>query len=104
MTVGNPQLDYVDVFLLDEKERILGSFLMGCNRDYSKRPFKHRLFITPFSADQQTITVFLRVNDDGPLVFPVDLDKQSSLVEREQLLLANSGVISGGLALLDCYC
>jgi diguanylate cyclase (GGDEF)-like protein/PAS domain S-box-containing protein len=103
LTVGNPQLDYVDVFLLDEKDRILGSYLMGGNRDYSKRPFKHRLFITPISADQQTVTVFLRVNDDGPLVFPVDLDKQSSLVEREQLLLAIIGFISGGLALLACY-
>lgn len=103
LTVGNPQLDYVDVFLLDEKDRILGSYLMGGNRDYSKRPFKHRLFITPISSDQQTVTVFLRVNDDGPLVFPVDLDKQSSLVEREQLLLAIIGFISGGLALLACY-
>ena len=103
LTVGNPHLDYVDVFLLDEKERILGSYLMGGNRDYAKRPFKHRLFITPISAEQQTVTVFLRVNDDGPLVFPVDLDKQSSLVEKEQLLLATIGFISGGLALLACY-
>ena len=103
LTIGNPHLDYVDVFLLDEKERILGSYLMGGNRNYAKRPFKHRLFITPIRSEQQVVTVFLRVNDDGPLVFPVDLDKQSSLVEREQLLLAIIGFISGGLALLACY-
>jgi diguanylate cyclase (GGDEF)-like protein/PAS domain S-box-containing protein len=103
LTVGNPQLDYVDVFLLDEKDRILGSYLMGGNRDYSNRAFKHRSFITPISAEQQAVTVFIRVNDDGPLVFPVDLDKQSSLIEREQLLLAIIGFISGGLALLACY-
>jgi diguanylate cyclase (GGDEF)-like protein/PAS domain S-box-containing protein len=103
LTVGNPQLDYVDVFLLDEKDRILGSYLMGGNRDYSKRALKHRLFITPIGAEQQVVTVFIRINDDGPLVFPVDLDKQSSLVEREQLLLAIIGFISGGLALLACY-
>ena len=103
LTVGNPQLDYVDVFLLDEKDRILGSYLMGSNRDYSKRAFKYRTFITPISAEQQTVTVFIRINDDGPLVFPVDLDKQSSMVEREQLLLAIIGFISGGLTLLACY-
>ena len=103
LTVGNPQLDYVDVFLLDEKDRILGSYLMGGNRDYSKRALKHRSFITPISAEQQTVTVFIRINDDGPLVFPVDLDKQSSLVEREQLLLAIIGLICGGLGLLACY-
>jgi diguanylate cyclase (GGDEF)-like protein/PAS domain S-box-containing protein len=102
LTVGNPHLDYVDVFILDEKDRILGSYLMGGNRDYAKRPFKHRLFITPISSKQQT-TVYLRINDDGPLVFPVDLNKQSSFVEREQLLLAIIGFISGGLALLACY-
>jgi diguanylate cyclase (GGDEF)-like protein/PAS domain S-box-containing protein len=103
LTVGNPQLDYVDVFLLDEKDRILGSYLMGGNRDSSKRPFKHRLFITPIGAEQQAVTVFIRVNDDGPFVFSIDLDKQSSLLEREQLLLAIIGFISGGLALLACY-
>jgi diguanylate cyclase (GGDEF)-like protein/PAS domain S-box-containing protein len=103
LTIGNPQLDYVDVFLLDEKDRILGSYLMGGNRDYSNRAFNHRSFITPINAEQQAVTVFIRVNDDGPLVFPVDLDKQSSLVEREQLLLAIIGFISGGLALLACY-
>jgi diguanylate cyclase (GGDEF)-like protein/PAS domain S-box-containing protein len=103
LTVGNPHLDYVDVFVLDEKDRILGSHLMGGNRDYAKRPFRHRLFITPIGAEQQTVTVYLRVNDDGPLVFSVDLDTQSSVVEREQLLLAIIGFISGGLALLACY-
>lgn len=103
LTIGNPLLDYVDVFLLDEKNRILGSHLMGGNRDYTKRPFRHRLFLTPINAEQQAVTVFLRINDDGPLVFSVDLDKQSSLVEREQLLLAIIGFISGGLALLSCY-
>ena len=103
LTVGNPHLDYVDVFLLDEKDRILGSYLMGGNRDYSKRPFRHRLFITPVSSEQQWVTVYFRVNDDGPLVFTVDLDKQSSLVEKEQLLLAVIGFISGGIALLAFY-
>mgnify|MGYP000488299629 FL=1 len=103
LTIGNPQLDYVDVFLLDEKDRILGSYLMGSNRDYSKRAFKYRTFITPISAEQQTVTVFIKINDDGPLVFPVNLDRQSSLVKREQFLLAIIGFISGGLTLLACY-
>ncbi|MBL4630268.1 MAG: diguanylate cyclase, partial [Paraglaciecola sp.] len=102
-TIGNPHLDYVDVFLLDKKDRILGSYLMGGNRDYTKRPFSHRLFITPISSEQQAVTLYFRVNDDGPLVFPVDLDKLSSLIEREQFLLAIIGFISGGLALLACY-
>lgn len=103
LTVGNPQLDYVGVFLLDEKDRILGSYLMGGNRDYSKRPIRHRLFIAPINSQQQNITIYLRVNDDGPLVFPVFLDKQSNMIESEQLMMAMIGFISGGLALLACY-
>ena len=103
LTIGNPHLDYVDIFLLDEKDRILGSYLMGGNRNYAQRPFGHRLFIAPISSDQPIVSVFLRVNDDGPLVFSVDLASQSSLVKTEQLLLAVIGFISGGLALLACY-
>ncbi|MFB1033821.1 MAG: 7TM-DISM domain-containing protein, partial [Sinobacterium sp.] len=55
LSIGNPQLDYVDIFLLDEKNRILGSFLMGSNLDYSKRALKHRIFIAPLSAEQQVV-------------------------------------------------
>lgn len=103
LTIGNPQLDYVSVFLLDEKDRILGSYLMGGNRDYSKRPIRHRLFIAPLNSQQQHITIFLRVKDDAPLVFPVHLEKQSTMVENEQLMMAIIGFISGGFALLACY-
>lgn len=103
LTVSNPYLNYVDIFLLDEKDRILGSYLMGSHREYTKRPFRHRLFITPINSEQQVATVFLRIKDDGPLVFSIDLVKQSTLVESEQLQLAIIGFISGALALLACY-
>jgi diguanylate cyclase (GGDEF)-like protein/PAS domain S-box-containing protein len=103
LSIGNPHLDYVDVFLLDDKERILGSYLMGGNRDYSKRPLKHRTFIAPINTQQKVVNIFIQINDDGPLVFPIHLGKQSYIVEREQLTLATIGFISGGIALLACY-
>ncbi|WP_299080225.1 EAL domain-containing protein [uncultured Paraglaciecola sp.] len=103
LTVSNPNLDYVDVFILDEKDRILGAYLMGGNRDYAKRPYRHRLFITAINSAQSAVTVYLKIRDDGPLAFSVEIDKQSSVVETEQLLLAIIGFISGGIALLAGY-
>jgi diguanylate cyclase (GGDEF)-like protein/PAS domain S-box-containing protein len=102
-TLGNPHLDYVDIYILDEKDRILSSYLLGGNRDYAKRSFKHRLFIVPIESGQPEVKVFFKISDDGPLVFSMSLDKQTSLVAREQLLLPIIGFISGGLALLAVY-
>ena len=103
LTIGNPLLDYVDVFILDDKNRILDSYLMGSNRDYAKRPFQHRLFVTQINSLQDSVTVYIRINDDGPLAFPVNLQKQSTLIATEQFLLATIGFICGGLALLASY-
>jgi PAS domain S-box-containing protein len=103
LSVGNPYLNLVDIYLLDKRDRILSSHLMGANRDFSAREFQHRLFIASIDSSQKDINVFLKINDDGPLVFPVYIDKQSSVVVREQILLAVIGFISGGLTILSCY-
>ena len=103
LSIGNPYLDYVDIYLLDDKNRILSSYLMGANREFSKRPFQHRLFIVPIDPRQPMVKVFFKISDDGPLVFPVSLDKRSSLIIDEQISLLVIGYISGGLALLACY-
>ncbi len=101
--IGNPLLDYVDVYLLDDKNRILSSYLMGAKREFSKRPIEHRLFMVPIDPRQPVIKVFFKVRDDGPIVFPVTLNKQSNLIVNEQLLLLATGFVCGGLALLGGY-
>ncbi|MCF2949535.1 EAL domain-containing protein [Paraglaciecola aquimarina] len=103
LSVGNPYLSLVDIYLLDSKDRILSSHLMGADRDFAKREFQHRLFLAAIDSSQRTIQVFLKINHDGPVTFPVFLDKQSSVLIREQILLAVIGFISGGLTILSCY-
>ncbi|MEP0355449.1 EAL domain-containing protein [Paraglaciecola sp.] len=101
--IGNPLLDYVDVYLLDSKNRILSSYLMGAKREFSKRPFEHRLFMVPIDPRQSVIKVFFKIRDDGPIVFPVTLNKQSNLIVNEQHLLLATGFVCGGLVLLGGY-
>ncbi|MFT2091791.1 EAL domain-containing protein [Paraglaciecola sp. 2405UD69-4] len=101
--IGNPMLDYVDVYLLDDKNRILSSYLMGAKREFDKRPFQHRLFMVPIDPRQPVVKVFFKVRDDGPIVFPVTLARQSALIANEELLLLATGVVCGALALLGCY-
>ncbi|WP_158972250.1 EAL domain-containing protein [Paraglaciecola sp. L3A3] len=103
LSIGNPALDLVDIYFLDDKNRILSSSLMGAKRNLSQRPFNHRLFITPIDTHQQSITIFLKIKDQGPLVFSIHASKQSYILQEEQILLAAIGCISGGLALLACY-
>jgi diguanylate cyclase (GGDEF)-like protein/PAS domain S-box-containing protein len=104
LNIGNPQLNLVDVYVVDEKNRILNSYLMGANRDLSRRPYNHRLFVVPIDPNQgQHLSVYLKISDDGPLVFPVNLSSQADIVTQEQILLAVIGFISGALGILACY-
>lgn len=104
LTIGNPSLNIVDVFILDDKNRILQSFLVGAKRDISSRPFNHRNFVLPLNLESgQDIDVFVRITDDGPMVFSIDLWRNSELIAHEQKQLAFIGVLSGALAILMCY-
>lgn len=104
LSIGNPNLNLVDVYVVDEKNRILNSYLMGANREFSRRPYNHRLFVVPIDPNQeQQVSVYLKISDDGPLVFPVSLSNQADIVTQEQILLAVIGFISGALAILACY-
>jgi diguanylate cyclase (GGDEF)-like protein/PAS domain S-box-containing protein len=104
LTIDNPQLDLVDLYILDEKDRILNSYLMGANRDLSRRPYNHRVFVVPILPTQsEEISIYFKISDDGPLVFPITLSNQSNIVIHEQVLLAMIGLISGALVILACY-
>jgi len=104
LTIGNPQLNFVDVYVLDDKSRILSSYLLGANREFSQRPISHRLFVIPLSANQQgRVSIYIKIVDDGPLVLPIELSTQTSTLEKAQFVLVFIGFLCGGLSLLACY-
>jgi diguanylate cyclase (GGDEF)-like protein/PAS domain S-box-containing protein len=104
LSIGNPQLNFVDVYILDDKNRILSSYLMGAKRDIAKRPINHRLFVVPLNQNPRGyINVYFKVSDDGPLVFPIQLASQSTLLADEQFTLIFIGYLCGGLSLLASY-
>jgi diguanylate cyclase (GGDEF)-like protein/PAS domain S-box-containing protein len=104
LTVGNPQLNYVDVYVLDDKSRILSTYLLGANRAFAKRPINHRLFVIPLNPSQQgRVSIYVKIMDDGPLAFPIELSTQTSTLAKEQFFLVFIGFLCGGLSLLASY-
>lgn len=102
--VGNPSLDLLDAYVLDGKNRITETYLLGAKRDIDQRPINHRNFILPLSmAPYQKTAVYMRVRDDGPTVFSLDLWRSTNFIAEEQFHLAFIGVIVGALAILCCY-
>lgn len=104
IVVGNPSLDFLDAYVLDGKNRILETYLLGAERDIDQRPFNHRNSILPLTMlPSQKTAVYLRVHDDGPTVFSLDLWRSTNFIAEEQFHLAFIGVIVGALAILCCY-
>ena len=51
LVISNPAIDYLDVYVLDDKNRILDSYLVGSRRDNNQRPINHRNFILPLEFE-----------------------------------------------------
>lgn len=104
IVIGNPSVNYIDAYVLDDKNRILESFLVGAKRDSQQRPYNHRNFVLPIEfSPGQKYQLYIRFKDDGPAVFSVDLWRDKALIAHEQFNLAFIGVIGGALAILFCY-
>ncbi|WJG09632.1 EAL domain-containing protein [Aliiglaciecola sp. LCG003] len=104
VVVGNPSINFLDAYILDEKNRILESYLVGAKREITQRPFSHRNFVLPLTLDEnQLVSVYLRIRDDGPSTVALDLWSENALIAEEQFRLAFIGVISGALAILFFY-
>ena len=104
IVIANPSINYIDAYILDDKNRILESFLVGAKRDSEQRPYNNRHFVLPLElVPNQQYQVYIRLQDDGPAVFPIDLWRYSALIANEQFQLAFIGVIGGALAILFCY-
>jgi diguanylate cyclase (GGDEF)-like protein/PAS domain S-box-containing protein len=104
LSIGNPHLDIVDVYVLDERNRILSSYPMGASRDNSARPYLHRLFVVPLDVPlDQPLNLYFRVLDDGPLVFPMELYSAAELVAQEQRSIGVFAFLSGTLAIMAVY-
>lgn len=104
LIINNPNLNYVDIFVLDQLGRIVHFANIGANRPFSNRPFNYRDFALPFELDYgQTFNILFRIKDDGPLVFNVNLWKSKTLIKQETRNLALIGAFTGALLILGTY-
>ncbi|MEP4891185.1 MAG: EAL domain-containing protein [Aliiglaciecola sp.] len=104
LVVSNPSIDYLDAYVLDDKDRLLETYLVGAKRDLATRPYNHRNFVLPVSLSaNQSVNIYLRIQDDGPSVYTIDLWTDSEFIAKEQFNLAFIGVVGGALAILFFY-
>ena len=104
LTLSNPAIDYLDLYALDGMNRIVYSFKVGAERDINQRPYNHRHFLLPMHLTPgQKLEIYIRIKDDGPMAFSMNLWRASTLIAEEQLRLAILGVIGGALAIMFCY-
>ncbi|MCY7295716.1 EAL domain-containing protein [Alteromonas sp. a30] len=102
--VNNPRLNYVDIFLVDGKGRIIESALMGTKRPFHNRPAPFRQFPLSFNVQpNDNLHLYIRIQDDGPVVFPVTIWETGELLDFEQTELLLVGIYSGALMILACY-
>ena len=100
---GSVFVDQVDAFLLDEQGRIVQSARLQSETyktNYiSRKGFKMNLI----SRAESTFTVYVRVQDDGHTLIPLELWQTDVYAEEYSVRLILLGAMSGGLSLLATY-
>ncbi len=102
--VGNPNLDYVDIYVMDRVGRIMHSAMIGANRPFQNRPINFKEFALPFELDYgQEFDIYVRVKDEGPMVFSLYFYKSTEIIKKATAELTFIGAISGALTILAAY-
>jgi diguanylate cyclase (GGDEF)-like protein/PAS domain S-box-containing protein len=104
ISIDNPRIDALDIYVLDERDRIINSYRMGTTRVLGDLPIEHRLFVVPVDIPYaQPRNIYIKVRDKGPLVFAFKLNSESALLKKEQRNSIIFSLISGALAMMVLY-
>ncbi|WP_100643498.1 EAL domain-containing protein [Alteromonas facilis] len=104
LSIADPTLDVVDIFVIDELGRIVASHLMGADKDFELRPISHRNFIAPISlSGNASVTVYIKISDEGPLLMPITLKDAEAWVLEQQNMQVLFGIFVGALTVFTLY-
>lgn len=103
LEIGNPVLDWLDVYRLDPDGQI-HHYRGGDQRAFTERPIAHRHFLVewPLAAGQSS-ELLVRVAAEGSLQLPIDLWTSARFVERDQPALGFQWVFAGIMLALGFY-
>ncbi|WP_100657675.1 EAL domain-containing protein [Alteromonas flava] len=104
LTINDPNLDDVDIYILDDLDRIVASHLMGAAQNFKKRPISHRHFIAPISlAMNEKVSVYIRLVDDNPLLVPITVKSSDAWVLEQQNTQVLFGIFVGAMSVFTLY-
>ncbi|MBF7073624.1 EAL domain-containing protein [Glaciecola sp. MH2013] len=103
LIAGNTFIDRVDGFLLDEQGRIIQSIQRNNMNPASNNSDLHGFKMAMTSRPDQLVSLYLRVDDDGPAMLPIELWRADEFNQQSNVRLILLGALSGGLSLLATY-
>ncbi|OUS24298.1 hypothetical protein A9Q99_25560 [Gammaproteobacteria bacterium 45_16_T64] len=102
LRLNYPQHDKIDVYLV-ENEQLIKYYQAGDTRRFSVRPVDHRTYLFPFPKTPSPITVYLKLQSEGPLLIPLDIVEKSYVETAEKNLFLAAGIYLGILLIMFFY-
>lgn len=104
LVMANPGLNKLDWYVLDSKNRIRYSHFTGTDRADEQHHVQSGQFVLSVSFQpHETLSVYLKLNDDGPMVMPLSLVSERQWQRNQQQNQLLEGFIGGGLIVLAVY-
>ncbi|MFT5713019.1 MAG: diguanylate cyclase (GGDEF)-like protein/PAS domain S-box-containing protein, partial [Glaciecola sp.] len=103
LIAGNTFIDRVDGFLLDDQGRIIQSIQRNNTSPNVDTSGLHGFRMAITSRPDQLLNVYLRIDDDGSAILPIELWDEQKFEQQSNVRLILLGALCGGLSLLATY-
>ncbi|WP_395339737.1 EAL domain-containing protein [Ningiella sp. W23] len=103
LVAGNTFVDRAEAYLLDEQLRIVQSSRLQSESPTSANLSRSGFKMTFTARSNSLMTIYLRIQDDGLSVIPVELWQADAYNTQAGIRLILLGAMSGGLSLLATY-
>jgi len=104
LQVPLPTIDFLDYYLLNGRQEVIGEEHTGDRVKYSNRNFDNPIFTFVFDADPQEVyTVILKIRGGEQLQVPLSLGKSEALVKGVQTYSIIFGIYAGIIMVMFIY-
>ena len=103
LQASRPHLDYLDVYLIDTDDQVIGHWQVGDRIAFDKRPIAHPHLVIPLELPEGQSTILLRARGDNAIEMPLSLSRTQAFQQQDSRRQLGNGLYYGAIAIMCLF-
>jgi len=96
-------IDHITMYRIKAQNSIEETIKTGDQQPFSQRPIKHRSFLFPISASEQSQEIILKIRSSSSIQLPLSLWPEKAFFEEDQYTFVEHGLYYGIVLVMALY-